>query len=59
MWDPPRPGIEPMSRALAGRVLTTAPPEESQKVIKKKKKSMWGIPGPGPKPVFPVLAGGF
>ena len=25
MWDPPRPGLEPMSPALAGRLLTTAP----------------------------------
>ena len=26
MWDPPRPGLEPMSLALAGRFLTTVPP---------------------------------
>ena len=26
MWDLPRPGIEPVSPALAGRFLTTAPP---------------------------------
>ena len=26
MWDLPRPGLEPMSRALAGRFSTTAPP---------------------------------
>ena len=26
MWDPPRPGPEPMSPALAGRPPTTAPP---------------------------------
>ena len=25
-WDPPRPGLEPVSPALAGRFLTTAPP---------------------------------
>ena len=25
-WDPPRPGIEPVSPALAGGFLTTAPP---------------------------------
>ena len=25
-WDPPRPGLEPMSPALAGRFSTTAPP---------------------------------
>ena len=26
MWDPPRPGLETMSPALAGRPSTTAPP---------------------------------
>ena len=26
MWDPPRPGPEPASPALAGRLPTTAPP---------------------------------
>ena len=26
MWGPPRPGIEPVSLALAGRFLTTVPP---------------------------------
>ena len=26
MWDPPRPGLEPMSPALAGGLSTTAPP---------------------------------
>ena len=26
MWDPPRPGLEPTSPALAGRLSTTAPP---------------------------------
>ena len=25
MWDPPRPGLEPVSPALAGRFSTTAP----------------------------------
>ena len=25
-WDPPRPGLEPVSPALAGRLSTTAPP---------------------------------
>ena len=25
MWDPPRPGLEPVSPALAGRLSTTAP----------------------------------
>ena len=26
MWDPPRPGLEPVSPALAGRFPTAAPP---------------------------------
>ena len=26
MWDPPRPGLEPVSPALVGRFSTTAPP---------------------------------
>ena len=26
MWDPPKPGLEPVSPALAGRFPTTAPP---------------------------------
>ena len=26
MWDPPRPGLEPVSPALGGRLSTTAPP---------------------------------
>ena len=26
MWDLPKPGLEPVSPALAGRFLTTAPP---------------------------------
>ena len=28
MWDLPRPGLEPMSPALAGRLSTTAPPRK-------------------------------
>ena len=28
MWDPPRPGLEPASPALAGRFSTTAPPRK-------------------------------
>ena len=31
MWDLPGPGIEPVSPALAGGLLTTAPPEKSLK----------------------------
>ena len=29
MWDLPRPGLEPVSPALAGRFSTTAPPGEA------------------------------
>ena len=30
MWDLPGPGLEPVSPALAGGFLTTAPPGKSQ-----------------------------
>ena len=30
MWDPPRPGLKPVSPALAGRLSTTAPPGKPQ-----------------------------
>ena len=30
MWDPPRPGLEPVSHALAGRFSTTAPAGKPQ-----------------------------
>ena len=33
MWDPPRPGPEPMSPALAGRFSTTAPPGKPSHLI--------------------------
>ena len=32
-WDPPRPGLEPVSPALAGRPSTTGPPGKPQKAI--------------------------
>ena len=31
-WDPPRPRLEPVSPALAGRLSTTAPPGKPQTV---------------------------
>ena len=34
MWDPPRPGPEPASPALAGRISTTAPPGRPLKAFK-------------------------
>ena len=33
MWDLPRPGLEPVSPALAGTFLTTAPPGKSSSVL--------------------------
>ena len=35
MWDLPRPGLKPVSSALAGRFLTTVPPGKSQVYIYK------------------------
>ena len=33
MWDLPRPGLEPVSPALAGGFLTTAPPGKPLKCV--------------------------
>ena len=33
MWDPPRPGLKPVSPALAGRLSTTAPPGKPSKQV--------------------------
>ena len=33
MWDLPGPGLEPVSPALAGGFLTTAPPGKPEKII--------------------------
>ena len=33
MWDLPRPGLEPMSSALAGRFSTTAPPGKPRELV--------------------------
>ena len=33
MWDLPRPGLEPVSPALAGRFSTTAPPGKPQRIL--------------------------
>ena len=32
MWDPPRPGLEPVSPELAGRLSTTAPPGKPPRI---------------------------
>ena len=42
-WDLPRPGLEPMSPALAGGFLTTAPPGKSQLTYLDFKNSTWKI----------------
>ena len=33
MWDPPGPGLEPVSPAMAGRLSTTAPPGKPSVVL--------------------------
>ena len=33
MWDLPRPGLEPVSPALAGRFSTTAPPRKTKSMF--------------------------
>ena len=33
MWDPPRPGLEPVSPAFAGRFSTTAPPGKPYSIL--------------------------
>ena len=35
MWDPPRPGLKPVSPALAGRLSTTAPPGKPETILKR------------------------
>ena len=47
MWDLPRPGLEPVSPALAGRLSTTAPPGKPSLFVSflKKKKFYWSIVG--------------
>ena len=51
MWDPPRPGLEPVSPALAGRFSTTAPPGKPMWVTLHspckgagQEESFWNIP---------------
>ena len=51
MWDPPRPGLEPVSPALAGRLSTTAPPGKPSSLL-----WLCNLKGntPGP-PYFPLF----
>ena len=37
MWDLPRPGLKPVSPALAGRLSTTAPPGKPETILTLKK----------------------
>ena len=45
MWDLPRPGLEPVSPALAGRFLTTAKPRKSSPSFLKDSFVRYGILG--------------
>ena len=44
MWDLPRPGLEPVSPALAGRFSTTAPPGKPDIVFKYTPSSETALP---------------
>ena len=44
-WDPPRPGLEPASPALAGRLSPTAPPGKPYELILKQKQSFKKVAG--------------
>ena len=46
MRDPPRPGLEPVSPALAGRFSTTAPPGKPEKIFFKNKNNCSENPKP-------------
>ena len=60
-WNSPRPGIEPVSLALARRFLSTAPPGKSRRIFFLLKKQLWRDqethPNPGLTPglVLPPL----
>ena len=41
MWDLPGPGLEPVSPALAGGFLTTAPPGKPYHLLNKKPGDRW------------------
>ena len=55
MWDPPRPGLEPVSPALAGRLSTTAPPGKPHLpvfIFSLWQPQTFRWPGPKPQPWF-------
>ena len=44
MWDPPRPGLEPVSPALAGRFLTIVPPgKPTNQFLKSPYQLLWFV----------------
>ena len=43
MWDLPRPGLEPMFPALAGRFSTTAPPGKPREVFLRKARVLYAF----------------
>ena len=43
MWDLPRPGLKPMSPALAGRLSTTAPPGKPLRTAFAASRRFWVI----------------
>ena len=49
MWDLPKPGLEPVSPALAGRFSTTAPPGKTRSV------PSWNLSSLGPQGISPAL----
>ena len=46
MWDLPGQGLKPVTPALAGRFLTTAPPGKSQEVLTLERKETSGVHRP-------------
>ena len=59
MWDLPRPGLEPVFPALAGRFSTTAPPGKPLQLFKKVFIYLFGCTGSQLQHVGSVAAHGF
>ena len=53
MWDLPRPGLEPVSPALAGRFSTTAPPGKPHLILLKREFRSQNVKVPYPSD-FPI-----
>ena len=43
MWDPPRPGIKPVSPVLQGKFLTTGLPRKPCPILNGNKKIAWSV----------------